>query len=804
MLKHQFIIALRNIRRNLNYSIINIGGLAIGLSSFIFIILYINDELKYDKFHEKADRIYRVNRFYNSNDVNEDAATLSFPAGPALHFDYPDIIENVVRIFNNFSDQTFFEYRKEEDEILKFNESLFCLADSTLFEIFTFHFLEGNAETALDRPNTMVITRSIAEKYFGNESALGKVLRMEETDRLSFEITGVVEDIPSQSHIEFNMYASLSTFRQLGNGQLPQTWIWNPCWTYVLIHEGISPDLLEDQLPDFYLNHYPDLSNQDVTLYLQSLTDIHLRSHHDYEMHPNSNYIYIYILSAIAAIVLILACINFMNLTTANSACRAMEIGVKKVFGSSKKKLTVQFLGETIILSFIALIIAAVSVEILLPGFNNFTGKNISHSFMIAPESILFAIILATVVGVFAGLYPAVFLASFQPLRILKGTLSGGARSGLARKILVVFQFAISIALIIGTLIVYAQLKFIRNADLGFKRDQIILIPTVEDIARNYRTFKDELLKNPDIKYVTGMEDILGANHNTRSVNIEGLNEEQAYWYPMFMVRHDFVEAFDIKVVEGRAFSEEILSDTLNAIMINETMVKNLGWTNEEVIGKRIQSDGDERVIGVFSDFHILSLHNPINNFILDLLRVEGPLIQYVAVRVNTNNYAQLLKDIEEKWYAIASTRPFEYSFFDDELNDLYKNEDKFGRFSVILTVLALIIASLGLIGLTSFMAEQKTKEIGIRRALGASVTSVIKLLSNEFILLVFLANLIAWPLAWFFTHRWLQNFYQRIEINWLLFIMAAIITLLLSLLITSYRAIRVSARNLGDTLRYE
>jgi len=561
---------------------------------------------------------------------------------------------------------------------------------------------------------------------------------------------------------------------------------------------------LEDRFPEFYENHYPDLSDQDVTLYLQPLTDIHLRSHHDYEMHPNSNYIYIYILSAIAIIVLVLACINFMNLTTANSACRAREIGIKKVFGSSRKRLTAQFLGETIILSFIALIISAVIVEVLLPAFNNFTNKEIPLSFILSPKAILFAILLATTVGLFAGLYPAVFLSSFQPLRILRGTLSKGAKGGYARKGLVVIQFSISIALIIGTLIVFSQLRFIRKTDLGCKRDQIILIQTVGDIARNYRTFKEELLKNPEVINVTGMEDILGANHNTRAVVIEGLSDDQQFWYPMFMVRHDFLETFDIEVVEGRGFSEDIPADTLHAIMINETMVKNLGWTNEEAIGKSIRSDGDERVIGVFKDFHILSLHNPVNNFILDLFQVEGPLIRYIAVRVNSTNYSRLLKDLEQKWHAIASTRPFEYSFLDDELNLLYKDEDKFGTFSIILTLLALIIASLGLIGLTSFMAEQRTKEIGIRRALGASVTSVIKLLSNEFIILIIIANLIAWPLAWFFTHNWLQNFYQRIEINWLLFIAATIITMFLSLVITSYRAIRTSSRNPADTLRYE
>lgn len=804
MIKHNFLLAVRNILRNLNYSILNIGGLAIGLASFIFIIIYINDELKYDKFHEKADRIYRVNRFYNSNDVDEDAATLSFPAGPALQFDYPDIVENVVRFFNNFSKQTFIEYRSDDDKIVKFNESGFCFVDSTVFEVFTFPFIDGVQENALSRPNTIVITESIAKKYFGDESAVGKTLKMEEQDFLEFEITGVMKDIPAQSHIEFNMFASLNTFRQFGNGSFPQTWIWNPCWTYVLIHEGVSSERLEEKLPDFYLNHYPDLSNQDVVLSLQPLADIHLRSHHDYEMHPNSNYIYIYILSAIAAVVLILACINFMNLTTANSACRAKEIGVKKVFGSTRYRLTIQFLGETIILSFIALIIAWVILELLLPGFNRFTGKDISRAFLFSPFSVLFALALSLTVGVFAGLYPAVFLSSFQPVRILKGVLSGGAKSGIARKILVIFQFSISIALIIGTLIVFSQMKFIRQADMGFKRDQIILIPTVNQIARNYEAFKQELLMSPDIKYVTGMEDILGVNHNTRPVRIEGLSTEQNFWYPMFIVQHDFLETFDIEVVEGRGFSKKILTDTLNAIMINETMVKNMGWTNEEAIGKRIQSDGDERVIGVFKDFHILSLHNPMNNFILDMFRFEGALIRYIAIRVNTSNYEKVIGYIGEKWNDFAPSRPFEYSFMDEELNDMYEDEDKFGKFSVMLTILALIIACLGLTGLTSYLAEQKTKEIGIRRALGASVVKVISLLSNEFIRLIILANFVAWPVAWFFTNKWLRNFYQRIEINWLLFVLAGIFTLILALMITSYRGIRTSARNPADTLRYE
>jgi putative ABC transport system permease protein len=808
MLKFNILIAIRNISRNLKYTIINIGGLAIGLTCFIFITLYISDELKYDKFHTKSDRIYRANRFYNSNDVQEDAATCSFPFGPTLQFDYPEMVEQVVRFYNGFTRQTFIEYRKTEDDVVKFNETGFYLVDSTVFKVFSFKFLQGNPETALNRPNTVVISASTARKYFGDEPALGKLLRLEESDRLDFEVTGVIEDIPSQSHFKADMLASLSTMRQFfGNGQLPQTWIWNPCWTYVLLSEGTNQNDLEAILPDFYLNHYPDLSEQDVTLYLQPITDIHLKSHHVYEMHPNSNIQYIYILSSIAAIVLILACINFMNMVTAYSSDRAKEIGLKKVFGSSRTRITWQFIIETILQSFLAMVIGILIVEFLMRSFNQFTNKNISEFFFLESHFILFGILLVIIVGFLAGSYPALYLSSFNPLQALKDMQPGGTRSGYARKVLVVLQFSISIALMIGTFIVFNQMSFIRNADLGFNKDQIILIPTVNQISQNYETFKNELLIHPDILYVTGMEDILGVNHNTRQVVIEGLNPDQSYWYPMFMVRHDFIETFDIEIVAGRAFSKEILTDTVNAIMINETMAANLGWSNEDAIGKRIRSDGDERVIGVFKDFHILSLHRPINNFILDMLRDPrgaNGLTRYIAIRTNTGNYKNVLSYIEDKWLEIAPSRPFEFTFHDQELNSLYKDEDQFSKFSILLTFLALFIASLGLVGLTSYMAEKRTKEIGIRKVMGASVSNIIKELSIDFIKLILMSNLIAWPAAYIFTSNWLQNFTQHIQINWLLFLVAGIITLLIALIITGFRAYLASTRNPAETLRYE
>jgi putative ABC transport system permease protein len=379
----------------------------------------------------------------------------------------------------------------------------------------------------------------------------------------------------------------------------------------------------------------------------------------------------------------------------------------------------------------------------------------------------------------------------------------------MARKVLVTVQFAISIALIIGTLIVFSQLKFIRNADLGFNNDQIILLQSqgVNQIQQNYTTFKENLLRYPEIESVTAMEDILGANHNTRGVTIEGLSEDQQFWYPMFIVRSDFIETFDIEVVAGRAFSKDIRTDTANAIMINETMARNLGWSNEEALGKRIVHEGNERVIGVFRDFHILSLHNPMNNFILDMVRNPGfaaGLTNYIAIRVNTSNYQKILKTIEKEWNVFASNRPFEYSFHDQELRDLYEDEERFGRFSIMLTILALVIASLGLIGLTSYIAEQRTKEIGIRRAMGATMASVIRLLSNEFVRLILLANLIAWPIAYLVASNWLNNFTKRISVDLSLFVAAGLATLVLAVLITSYRALKASSRNPAETLRYE
>ncbi|MFO7670739.1 MAG: FtsX-like permease family protein [Bacteroidales bacterium] len=804
MLRHFFTIAIRNTLKHLNYSLLNIAGLAIGIASFLFILIYVADELKYDRFHEGYKQIYRVNRLYNSNDINEDAATCSFPFGPALAEEYPDMVKSMVRFFDFQVSEFLFENREDSLNVIKYNEKWFFLADSNVFEMFTFPLIEGDPKSALVRPNTVVLSETTARKYFGDKPAMGKTLHVEEGPLI--EVTGVMKDLPSQSHFTIDILGSMSTFRELNGGRMPETWIWNPCWTYITLHNHITPEQLEARMPDFYLAHYPDFQNQDITLYLQSIADIHLNSHHEYEMHPNGKRSYVKIIGGIGLIVLILACINFMNLSTASSSGRGREIGMKKVIGARKRSLVIQFLSEAIMLTFIALLLAAIMVEILLPLFNNFTGKMIDPGIVIKPVSILIGLGLLLFVGLLSGSYPAFFLSS-QNTSHLKDTLSVGGGRGVARKALVVLQFLISIALIIGTISAYAQLNYLRKADLGFNRDHVILLPTKFNLAMHFDAFAEELKQHPDIIHVTGMEDIIGANHNTRSFVIEGMFDDKPFWYPAFLVRYEFIETFGIEVLEGRGFSRDFPSDTSDAIMINESMVKHLGWTNQEAIGKAIRSDGNERVIGVFSDFNALSLHKPIDNFVLDMLqnpRGAAALTRYMAIRVNTDHYTSVLKYIREKWEYFAPTRPFEYSFLDEDLNALYKDESKFSKLSILLTILAIVIACLGLVGLTSFMVERKTKEIIVRRVHGATLRDVNSLLSREFLWLILIAILVSWPLAWLGISRWLNSFSKHIDVQWFVFVISALVTLLITLLVTSIQAYRASLMNPADTLKYE
>jgi len=785
------------------YSIINILGLAIGIASFLIISLYIIDELKFDRYHKKSRNIFRLVNVYDFEGVGERSASSPFPVAFTLKNDFPVMIENVVRVFNFQAPRSFVEYQDK-----KFNERRFFFADSTFFEIFDHEFAKGNSETALNENGSVVITETIAKKYFGNDDPMGKSIRFE--TNIDLHVTGVIKDVPAQSHFKFDFIGSMSTLRKRFGGDLPKTWVWNPCWTYLLLNEKVNPKDLEAKFPSFIEKHFNDAEKANITLYLQPLLDIHLKSKLDYEIEPNNNFVSIYIYSAIAIFLLVIAIINYMNLATATSAGRAKEIGIKKVTGAYQKQLIIQFIGESVIMSFIALIIAIILVEFIVPFFNNFTGKQISIDSLFEFPNFIHIILLGLFTGIISGAYPALYLSSFEPVTVLKSKIRLGSGSGLPRKILVVVQFTISISLIIGTAIIHKQLNYLRTAELGFDKKNLLVIPINRTpVANIYPAFKRELLNNSNIISVTTMDDIFGASHNTHEFRPEGFPEDKWQFYPAMVVNYDFVRTFGIEIIAGRDYNEENKTDPSKGLLINEAMVKHLGWESpEKALGKKFRSlNGDERVIGVFKNFHATSLHEEAGPFILNMKEFPGEVMwfmKYMVIRIHPGTEKNALVQIEKIWNKTSPDRPFEYFFLENELAKLYKDEEDLSRLSLVFTLIIIFIASLGLIGLSSFLAEQKTKEIGIRKVLGATSLNIITTISKEFIWLVLLACVFASLIGYLVMISWLNNFPYRTSISWTIFLLSTFFAFVVALGITSLRAIMASRANPVITLKYE
>ncbi len=605
MLLNFFKILFRSFVKRRIYTLINILGLAIGITSFILIMLYVQDELSYDRHYGKADRVVRVCMVYDFGGVGENSASMPFPVAYTLKSEYPEMVEEVVRVFNFQSDRALIEYEGQ-----KFNESAFFFADSTFFNIFDHQFILGDPATSLQEPNSVVITESTARKYFKNEDPLGKVFKFETV--LPLKVTGVIKDIPRQTHLRFDFIASLSSMKQIWGGRLPGTWVWNPCWTYILLDEGVTPSQLEANFPSFIKNFYYDAQQESIVMYLQKLTDIHLHSRLDYEIRPNSNYAYIIVLTVIAVFLLIIAAINFMNLSTATAGSRAREIGIRKVTGADRFKLIIQFIGESLVMTLIAFILSLLLIEIFLPSFNDLTDKQIRFDYLVDPVNLLYLTGLWLSLGLLSGAYPALYLSSFKPITILRGSPLNAARTGLARKILVVFQFTISIGLVVGTVMIFRQVNYLRNADLGFNPDNIIMMRINQTkVSRDFETFRNEIVKNPDIVNITALDDIIGESHNTHEFWFEGMKEKEWRFFPALVVRYDFIETFGIELVAGRDYNRENKTDPEKGLLVNEALVKHMGWSsNEEALGKKFRSlSGDENIIGVFRDFQPTSFH---------------------------------------------------------------------------------------------------------------------------------------------------------------------------------------------------
>jgi len=806
MIKNYITVALRNIFKNKIYSLLNIVGLAIGIMAFVMIMLYVQYETSFDKQSPNANRIYRV---FTKGSLNGDFEMIASPApvGAAFKNEIPGV-ENFTRVR-----QTGFPVLRYEDKI--FSEEKWFLADSSFFNVFGLELLQGDKRKALVEPNTMVLTESTAKRYFGDNDPMGKVIN---SDRVrDYVITGVVADPPPNTHFHYDFLVSMMSYPDMANSDL---WVSNNFLTYLLLSENTTPEEVASKFPDMVLKYagpqieqflgvsWEKLVEQGAAygFYLQRLTDIHLHSHFDYEVEQNGNIIYVRIFSLVAVFILIIACINFMNLATARSTKRAREVAVRKTLGSNRSLLIQQFLTESIILSVLSTIIALILVKLLLPAYNTLGGFQLELNLFSDPIILPFMIILILIVGIISGSYPAFYLASFNPVKVLKGSsMSKGHKSWL-RSGLVIFQFTITIMLFAGSMVIYSQLNYIQNKELGYDKENVIIVEKTDDIGASINAFKEDLKKDPNILAVSNTTNLIGHNFNTNVRQIQGEPAENSILWQDFRADPYYAEVFGLEMAQGRFFSSERLADSTVAV-INEAAVNLLGF--DDPIGKAIVDQfGDSEtvlypIIGVVKDFHLSSLHSPIEPMLLRSFQAGG-FGRYTAVKIYPADITATLEHIEKIWKKYAIDQPFEYTFLDDDFNQLYIEESRTSKIVTIFSVLALLIASLGLFGLSSYITEQRTKEVGIRKVLGASVPNIYLLLSKSILALVSIATIISWPITYMMMTRWLENFAYRISFNQLFFIVSGMIAFIIAQATVTSQALKAAHSNPVKALKYE
>ncbi len=808
MFKNYLKITFRNLRKNKIYSLINVSGLAIGIACCILILLYVQYELSYDRYHKNSDRIYRVVEELNFGGKKSHLAITPAPFGPAMATDFEEVV-HAVRLLSSKSigGKVLVNYQENI-----FYEEKWFYADSNVLEIFSFPLVKGNPKTALKEPLSILITEKTAKKYFGDEDPLEKILAVvDKYKKNDFKITGILKNIPQNSHFTFDFLASFSTIEKHYNFNLPN-WFNHMYYTYLLLDKGCNPRDLEGKFPDF-IGKYTGPARDALKPHLQPLSSIHLHSHLEGEIEPNSDIVYVYVFSAIAFFILLIACINFMNLSTARSAPRAKEVGIRKVLGAYHVQLIKQFLGESILLSFIAFPIAVVLVELLLPAFSALADRELALSFF-ASWPVLFGLIgMTLLVGVVSGIYPAFFLSAFKPIKVLKGLMRTGGEGLFLRKGLIVFQFAVSITLIISTFIIKDQVHYIRTKNLGFKKEQVVVLPIRDrEVRGRYEAMKNEFLQDHRIVNLTASSGLPGRIRHNWVIQAEGVRDSWplrmedvprdrprlSAW--VLMVDHDFLKTLGMELIQGRDFSRGFATDEKEAVILNESAVKRFGW--ESPLGKNIKTENkDGTIIGVVKDFHFQSLRQLIEPVVI---YISPNFFEYVSVRISSDNIPSILAFLKGKWKELAPNQPFEYFFLDSDFDSVYRSEERVGKILAGSTALAIFIACLGLFGLASFAAEQRTKEIGIRKVLGASVANIVSMLANEFVRWVLIANIIAWPVSYYAMSRWLQNFAYRTSIEPGAFLLAAFIALGIAILTVSFQSVRAALANPVDSLRYE
>lgn len=800
MFKNLWKSAWGNLLHDRLFSIINIVGLTVGLTSCMFIALYLNDELSYDSYHEKSDRTYRLWEILNLEGSGEESSSMQFPVGPAIANDYPQYIEESVRFFN--FQRPVFTLQVEE---IKYNQEDVFFVDSGVFRVFDWPLLSGDPQTIMGKPNAVVIDEDLAEKYFGDEDPLGKTILME--GGLPLEVGGVMKNIPAQSHFRPKALVSFITLRSfMGTNIAGNNWVWNPCWTYLLLKEGVSPEVVEAQSDLFVDKYFPDFLKGQTTYYLMPLEDIHLESHLEYEIRPNQHRSYLYILGGIGLIILLIAAVNYTNLATARAGRRAKEVGIRKTSGAHVGQLIIQFLFESFVSVLFSVILSLALVNILIGPFNKLASKEIDFSSLFTTDFVGFAILLVVVVTVLSGLYPAFYLSSFRPSQVLKGgTVQMNAKVSL-RKVLVVFQFALASTLIIGTLMINRQFRFMQDKDPGFVEDEVVVVSMKTNLLPNFEALRNEFLDHPAVVSMTVMNDIIGEDHNVFEYNYEGMSPDEWKYMPTMIVDEHFVSTMGLEIVAGRDFNEDIASDDTSAVLVNETLVRELGWgTPQDALGKSMDTPrGNERVVGVLKDFNYVGLTEPIRPFVLDMIQTEGFWIQELAFRIGPGQEKEALAHLEGVWNTFAPQFPFEYFFLEDRLDSLYRGQDTLRLMVALFSLVAIIISCIGLFALTSLSVARRTKEIGIRKILGADSGVIAWLISKEVLVLICLAFIISIPVAYWGVERWLESFAFRIDFGWGTVLLAAGTSILVAMITISYHALTVSRSNPVKALRYE
>ncbi|MDJ1502833.1 ABC transporter permease [Xanthocytophaga agilis] len=796
MIRNYVTIAFRNLWKNKAFFLITVFGLSIGLTCCLIISLYVQHELSYDKFHQNRDRIVRVVMEYKMGTTVTKVGVTGTKVAPAFKRTFPEV-ESGVRLMKYAS------VLKYEDKL--FEEQQFLFADSTFFDVFSFPLLQGNPKTALAGPDKIVLTEASAKKYFGNTDPIGKILSSGKKD---YMVTGIVGNVPSNSQIQFEFVAS---FASLSAATKPETWFNANYTTYLLLKDAHAIQTLQSKITPYMKTQAAETGATDgnyLTYELEPLTRVHLHSEVG-GLEPNNSITYIYIFGAIVCLILGIACVNYVNLTTARSLERAREVGMRKVLGAVRHQLFWQFIGESGIITSVSILLSVGLTALLLPYFAVLSGQSISLNVLAQPTTLVGLALAGVVISFLAGSYPALLLSKFQPIKVLKGDYKTSGSGLWLRKSLIVFQFAISIFLIIATFTIQGQLSFIQNRKLGYNKDHILVLPSDGKIQKSISTIKTEFKRNPNIQSVTLAYETPTFIEGGYSMRRPEVPESQSMYVTAIPVDEDFVKTLGLQIIAGSNFSETDMNDVSGEdyekyryhYIVNESAVKALGWKVEEAVGKRMVLNKEGEIKAVVKDFHFASMHQKIEPLVIFPQKESYGVMM---VKLSGQQLPETIEFLKEKWQSLAPHYPFEYHFLDDEFNQMYSSEQRTGKIFTLFASLAIVLACLGLFGLAAYTAMQRTKEIGIRKVLGASIADVVMLLSKDFVKLVFIAFLIATPIVWYAMDKWLQDFTYRINLSWWIFATAGILTMIIALLTVSFQAIKTAIINPIKSLRSE